>query len=206
MTLSSRCQKVSSRMISTMGRWKPGARGRLEQAALELFIGEGYERTTVAEIAARAGVTERTFFRYFTDKREVLFGGGHELEDFLVRQVAAAPASAGPLDAVASALEAAATDIFAERQVFARQRQTVINSSPDLQERELLKLASLTAALAAALRDRGAGEPGASLAAESGTAVFKTAFARWVSEANVRDLSEIITDTLAELKAVVAVA
>jgi AcrR family transcriptional regulator len=191
-------------MISTMSRWEPGARDRLAKAALELFIEEGYERTTVAEIAARAGVTERTFFRYFTDKREVLFGGGAELEDFLVGQVAGAPASAGPLDAIAAALEAAATQIFAERQVFARQRQTVINSSQDLQERELLKLASLTAAVAAALRDRGAGEPGASLAAESGMAVFKTAFSRWVSESGTRDLSEIIKDTFAELRAVVS--
>lgn len=189
-----------------MSRWEPGARGRLEKAALDLFVDDGYERTTVAEIAARAGVTERTFFRYFADKREVLFGGGHELEDFLVRRVAEAPESAAPLDAIASALVAAATEIFAERYVFARQRQTIINSNPDLQERELLKLASLAAALAAALRDRGASEPGASLAAESGVAVFKTAFTRWVSENNGQDLSEIITDTLAELKAVITVA
>ena len=188
-----------------MGRWEPGARERLEKAALELFIENGYERTTVAEIAARAGVTERTFFRYFADKREVLFGGGHELENFLVGQVAGAPRSAGPLDAIAVALKAAATQFFAERYVFARQRQTVINSNPDLQERELLKLASLTAALAATLRERGASEPGAILAAESAVAVFKTAFARWVGE-NGRDLSQIITDTFAELKSVITVA
>ena len=193
-------------MIFAMGRWAPGARDRLATAALELFIEEGYERTTVADIAARAGVTERTFFRYFADKREVLFGGGRELEDFLVGQVDAVPASAGPLDTVASALEATATQIFAERQDFARQRQTVINSSPDLQERELLKLASLTAAVGVALRERGAGEPGASLAAESGMAVFKTAFSRWVTEASTRELSELIKDTFAELKAVVAIA
>ncbi len=189
-----------------MGRWEPGARERLERAALELFIEDGYERTTVAEIAARAGVTERTFFRYFTDKREVLFGGGHELEDFLVRLVAAAPASVAPIEAIAGALDMAAIEIFAERQAFARQRQTVISSNPDLQERELLKLASLTAALAAALRDRGASELGASLAAESGVAVLKTAFTQWVSEDNAKDLSEIIVKTFAELKAVVAVA
>jgi AcrR family transcriptional regulator len=189
-----------------MSRWEPGARGRLESAALELFIEQGYERTTVAEIAARAGVTERTFFRHFADKREVLFGGGHELEDLLVTLVTDAPAGLAPLDAIESALEGAAAGIFAERQGFARQRQTVINSSPDLQERELLKLASVTAALAAALRDRGAAEPGASLAAESGMAVFKTAFVRWVSEAETRALSEIITATFGELKALIAVA
>jgi AcrR family transcriptional regulator len=189
-----------------MSRWQPGARERLEKAALQLFIADGYERTTVAEIAALAGLTERTFFRYFADKREVLFGGGHELEHFLFTLVAGAPASAAPLDAIASALGAAATEFFAERLAFAQQRQTVINSNPDLQERELLKLASLTAALAAALRDRGASEPGASLAAESGVAVFKTAFTQWVSENNERDLKEIITDTFAALKAVITVA
>lgn len=188
-----------------MGRWEPGARERLGKAALELFIEVGYERTTVAEIAARAGVTERTFFRYFADKREVLFAGGLELEDFLVKLVTGAPASVAPLDAVASALTMAATEFFAERRDFSRQRQAVINSNSDLLERELLKLASMTAALAATLRDRGVSEPAASLVAESGMAVFKTAFAQWVSDDNARDLSEIITQTLTDLKAVVAV-
>lgn len=188
-----------------MGRWEPGARERLGKAALELFIEVGYERTTVAEIAARAGVTERTFFRYFADKREVLFAGGHELEDLLVKLVTGAPASVAPLDAVASALTMAATEFFAERRDFSRQRQAVINSNSDLLERELLKLASMTAALAATLRDRGVSEPAASLVAESGMAVFKTAFAQWVSDDNARDLSEIITQTLTDLKAVVAV-
>jgi AcrR family transcriptional regulator len=188
----------------SMGRWEPGAGERLEKAALELFIEEGYERTTVAEIAARAGVTERTFFRYFSDKREVLFGGGPVLEDFLVKLVAQAPASVGALDAVAGALETVAVEIFAERRDFARRRQTVINANTGLQERELLKLASLTAAVAATLRARGASEPGASLVSESAVAVFKTAFMQWVSEDDVRSLRQIITQTFAELKAVVA--
>lgn len=186
-----------------MVRWEPGARGRLEKAALELFIEDGYERTTVAEIAARAGVTERTFFRYFADKREVLFGGGHELEDMLVKLVAGAPASVPPLEAIAGALDTAAAEIFAERRVFAGQRQAIISANSDLKERELLKLASLAAALAAALRDRGVGEPAASLAAESGVAVFKTAFTQWLAKDNARDLGEIIRQGLADLKAVV---
>lgn len=188
-----------------MGRWEPGARGRLEVAALELVSENGFDRTTVAEIAARAGVTERTFFRYFADKREVLFSGGNALEEYLVRQVAKAPDSAGPLDAIAGALQAAASEIFAERHAFARQRQAAIESNTDLQERELLKLAALTKALAAALRDRGVGEPSASLAAESGVAVFKTAFARWVGDGNENDLGQLISETLAELRAAVSV-
>jgi AcrR family transcriptional regulator len=186
-----------------MGRWEPGARGRLETAALELFTENGFDRTTVADIAARAGVTERTFFRYFADKREVLFGGGQALQEFLVGQVARAPDGTAPLDAIVGALQAAATDIFAERQAFARQRQAAVDSNTELQERELLKLAALTVALAGALRDRGASEPSASLAAESGIAIFKTAFVRWVTEDNGTAFSAIITDTLAELRSAV---
>ncbi|HEY3904027.1 MAG TPA: TetR family transcriptional regulator [Streptosporangiaceae bacterium] len=186
-----------------MGRWEPGARGRLETAALELFSENGFDRTTVADIAARAGVTERTFFRYFADKREVLFGAGQALQEFLVGQVAEAPEGTSPLDAVAGALQAAAAEIFAERHAFARQRQAVIDSNTELRERELLKLAALTAALAVALRDRGASEPSASLAAESGIAVFKTAFVRWVTEDNATAFGAIIAETLAELRAAV---
>ena len=94
-------------MIWGMGRWEPNARGRLEQAAMELFIERGFEQTTVAEIAERAGLTERTFFRHFADKREVLFWGQGALQDLLVSAVAGAPDSAAPIDAVAAALEAA---------------------------------------------------------------------------------------------------
>jgi AcrR family transcriptional regulator len=187
-----------------MVRWEPDAQGRLRLAAMALFAENGYEQTTVAQIAASAGVTERTFFRYFADKREVLFLGGHELETFLAGHVTAAPPAATPLTAIAGALAAAAAAFFtAEHQVRSRQRHLVISSSPDLQERELLKLASLAAAFAAALRERGVSDPGASLVAESGVAVFKTAFGRWVSGDASQGLADIIEETLAELRAVV---
>src|SRR5216683_5817416 len=137
-----------------MSRWEPNARGRLEQAALELYIERGFEQTTVAEIAKRAGLTERTFFRYFADKREVLFAGAGSLQDFLVGTLASAPDSAAPIDAVALALEAAGA-LLQERREYARQRQAVIAANAELQERELIKLASLSAALAATLRQRG---------------------------------------------------
>ena len=91
-----------------VSRWEPNARGRLEQAALQLYVERGFEQTTVAEIAARAGLTERTFFRHFADKREVLFGGAGALQELMVSALASAPASAAPIDAVAAALEAAA--------------------------------------------------------------------------------------------------
>jgi AcrR family transcriptional regulator len=186
-----------------MARWEPDSRGRLEQAALALFGERGFENTTVAEIAARAGLTERTFFRYFADKREVLFWGAGALQELLVSAVAGAPDSASPIDAVAAALEAAGA-LLQERREFARQRQTVIAANTELQERELIKLASLSAALADTLRQRGVSDPAASLTAEAGIAVFKIAFEGWVDESNRRDLPQLIRESFDELRAVTA--
>ena len=186
-----------------MGRWEPNARGRLEQAALELFVERGFEQTTVAEIAQRAGLTERTFFRHFTDKREVLFAGGSALQELLVNAVAQAPYDAAPLDAVADALQTAAPHLQ-QRGDYPLQRQSVIAANPELQERELIKLAGLATAMAAALRDRGVPEPAASLAAEAGIAVFRVAFERWTIEDCHPDLAELMQDSLAQLRAVTA--
>jgi AcrR family transcriptional regulator len=190
-------------MMWGMGRWEPNARGRLERAALELFIERGFEQTTVAEIARRAGLTERTFFRHFADKREVLFAGGDALRELLVQAVAGAPDSTAPIDAVAAALQAAAPR-FQERGEYPRQRQAVIAANPELQERELIKLASLAAAIAGALRRRGVPEPAASLTAEAGIAVFKVAFERWVGSTGQPELTHLIQESLDELKAVTA--
>src|ERR1700726_4065092 len=141
-------------MIGVMSRWEPNARGRLEQAALDLYVERGFEQTTVAEIAERAGLTERTFFRHFVDKREVLFAGVGALEDLLVSTVANAPDYLTPIDAAAAGIEAAGAFIQ-EGGELARQRQKIIAASAELQERELIKLASLASALADALRRRG---------------------------------------------------
>jgi AcrR family transcriptional regulator len=186
-----------------MSRWQPNARSRLEQAALQLFMERGFEQTTVAEIAERAGLTERTFFRHFADKREVLFGGVGALQELLVRTLASTPASAAPIDAVAAAL-AAAGALLQERRGYSRQRQIVIAAHADLRERELIKLASLASALADALRQRGVREPVARLSAEAGIAVFKVAFERWINETNQQDLQQLIQESLDELKAVTA--
>jgi AcrR family transcriptional regulator len=186
-----------------MGRWEPNARGRLEQAALDLYRERGFDQTTVAEIAERAGLTERTFFRYFADKREVLFWGQGALQDIYVTTIASAPGSAAPIDAVAAALEAAAP-VFKGRHELARQRQAVIAANPSLQERELLKRAALAAAMADALRERGVPEPAASLAAEAGVIAFKTAYARWVSAPEEQDLALLIRESLDQLKAMTA--
>ena len=185
----------------TMGRWEPNARGRLEQAALALYAERGFDQTTVAQIAERAGLTERTFFRHFADKREVLFWGAGALQELLVNAVADAPDSLAPIDAVARALESAP---FSERRDFAAQRQGIIAANAELQERELIKLASLAAALADTLRQRGVKDPAASLAAEAGIAVFKTAFERWVDETNQLGFAELVRESLDELKAVAA--
>jgi AcrR family transcriptional regulator len=186
-----------------MGRWEPDALGRLQEAALALYGERGFEQTTVAEIAARAGLTERTFFRHFADKREVLFAGARELQDLLVGTLADTPQTAAPIDAIGAAFEAAAA-VMQERREGARQRQAVIAANPELQERELIKLAALSAALAETLRQRGVTEPAASLTADSGVAVFRIAFELWINESNQKDFPRVIRESLEELKAVTA--
>lgn len=186
-----------------MGRWEPDARGRLIQAACTLYGERGYEQTTVAEIAERAGLTERTFFRHFADKREVLFAGGEELQELLVSAVADAPRRLAPIDAAAAGLQAIGA-VLQERREFACERQAIIASSAELRERELIKLASLASALAEALRARGVDEPAASLTAEAAIAVFKVAFERWVAEAEQRELAQLIEASLVDLRAVTA--
>lgn len=165
---------------------------------MALYAEQGYERTTVAEIADRAGVTARTFFRHYADKREVLFDGSRELERRMVEALAAAPASATPMDAVAAALDAAA-EMFVDRRDQARRRQAIIAATPELLERELIKMSTLAAAFTEALGLRGVPPAVASLAAEAGVAVFRVGFERWVSEAGGPDLAEVMRSTLSDL-------
>lgn len=186
-----------------MGRWEPDARGRLLKAALELYGEHGFEQTTVAEIAERAGLTERTFFRHFADKREVLFAGANVLQERMVSAVSQAPDHATPIEAAAAGIEAAGA-LIQEGGELPRQRQAIIAASVDLQERELIKLASLATALAEVLRARDVAEPEASLAAEAAVAVFRIAFDRWVNASRDRDFSQVIRESLEALKAVTA--
>ena len=186
-----------------MARWQPDARGRLERAALELFGERGFDQTTVQDIATRAGVTKRTFFRHFSDKREVLFGGGEAFKQSFVDGFARVPASTPPLAAVALTLETVGA-AFHDRHDFARRRQLVIAANAELQERELVKLASVAAALADALRERGVGEPTASITAETAIAVFRIAFERWVATPDAGDLPQLIRESLDALQAVTA--
>jgi AcrR family transcriptional regulator len=187
--------------MERMGRWEPNAQSRLRQAAMELYAERGFDQTTVAEIADRAGLTERTFFRHFVDKREVLFAGSERLQQMLVDSVAA---SSGPpgLGSVAAAFEQAAAEYFPPVE-FSRQRQRVIDANPALQEREIAKLDRVAAALAVALRLRGAADPAAALAAEAGVAAFKVAFIRWVADPADGALDDHLRESFTELRAVV---
>jgi AcrR family transcriptional regulator len=190
--------------MARMARWEPNARERLVDAAIGLFSERGYDRTTVGEIAARAGLTERTFFRYFADKREVLFGASGALESGVADAIAGAPNDASPLDMVVAALEAVAARFPPRRDYRARSR--LIAAHPELRERELAKLALLTAAMRGALQARGVAEPAANLAAEAGLAIFKTAYERWTDGAKELDFAAHIRVALSELKALTTAA
>ena len=182
-----------------MARWEPNALDRLRAAALELFEERGYDRTTVGDIAARADLTERTFFRYFTDKREVLFSGSEELEKLIVDGVASAPATMSPLEVVVEAL-AASSPMFEARRTHARKRQALIAAHAELRERELIKFTKLAAALLASLRERGVPQATAALLAQTGTTLFHNAFERWLEDSKKRDLAHHLQEALTELR------
>ena len=169
---------------------------------MDLYAERGFDQTTVADIAARAGLTERTFFRHFADKREVLFAGSARLQELMVAAVRRAPPSTPAIEAVAAGVAAAAT-VLTDHQ-FSRQRQTLIESNPVLQERELIKMARLVAAFTSALRERDVAEPWASLTAEAGIAVFRVAFERWVKGAGDHTLAEMILEGFGVLRTIVA--
>ncbi len=179
-----------------MGRWEPDARGRMQEAALELFGERGYARTTAAEVAERAGVTERTFFRHFPDKREVLFAND-DLRDRLAATVAA-DEGASPVEAVAAGLDVVA-GVLQDRREVAVRRARIIAAHAELQERELKKLASWSTALEHVLRGRGLAGPDAMLLAEVSVAVFRVAYARWLEEGTGRGLVATVRETLADL-------
>ena len=183
-----------------MGRWTSGTPERLQAAALELFATRGFEQTTAAEIAQSVGLTERTFFRHFADKREVLFSGQNLLAQAFLRGVDAAPAGATPMEIVAVALRSASSFFADERRSYSRLRQAVIDQNPPLQEREVHKLATLATTLADALRKRGVDEPAATLAAQSGVMVFGVAFGQWIREGEERPFAEIAAALLGELQ------
>jgi AcrR family transcriptional regulator len=187
-----------------MARWQPGATERLQEAALELFADQGFEQTTAAEIAEAAGLTERTFFRYFNDKRDVLFHGQDAFVDAFVHGMHSLPRNATPMQLIAAALQSAASWFPDERRPYARMRQSVIDRNPALQERERHKLAGLATSVAAALRERGIAVPAAPQAAESGATVFGIAFTQWIRDGENRSLAVLAAETLTQLRALSA--
>lgn len=188
-----------------MGRWEPNARERLQAAALGLFEEHGYDRTTVGDIAARAGLTERTFFRYFIDKREVLFARSEELEKSIVAVIASAPQDATPLDAVAAAFEVAGAELQGRVDLhLVRVRHALVMKHAEIRERELIKLASLATAVTKALHARGVSEPAASLAAQAGIAVFKVGFERWINQRKPQAFAAHLRASMAALRAIAA--
>ena len=183
--------------IRAVTRWEPDARGRLAQAALELYAARGFDRTTVADIAERAGLTERTFFRHFADKREVLFAGGDALDALVEGAAGETPFAA------AIAGFAAVGAVIQDRRAFAKQRSAVIAASPELQERELIKLASWADTVRDALVRQGVAADVAALTAQVALGVFRSAFQRWVNGPDDADLAQCIREAADDLRALV---
>ncbi|MFC1416713.1 TetR/AcrR family transcriptional regulator [Streptacidiphilus cavernicola] len=189
-----------------MARWEPNARERLVRAAVELFAEQGYEATTVNEIAERAGgLTKTTFFRHFADKREVLFAGQEIHNRIVAEAIAEAPAAATPLELASLALDALASSFAQDRRDIGRRLRAVLANSAELRERSASKRAALSEAMAQALRARDVPELVADLAAELGTRAFYGAFDRWTSTADQRTLVEYARQMFGELKAAVSV-
>lgn len=181
-----------------MPRWEGNARERFQKAALELFVERGYADTTVGDIAAHAGLTERTFFRYFKDKPEVLFFGGEIMQQRLEAGVALAPKAASPLDAVLFAFELVSEDVHRRRDTV-KPRYHVIVAHPELLEREAQKTNTLVAAMAKSLRARKVSEPAATLAATTGMAVFHVAYEAWITDPKAKELVKHLRAAQAEL-------
>ena len=174
------------------------ARNRLREAALELYLGRGYDATTTAQIAERAGVTERTYFRHFADKREVLFDGEAELRTIMVGAIATAPGGLAPLPLVVRAFTAAVPLLVRNRPI-AERRAQVIAVTPALQERAHAKSAALLDAVVTAVTARGVPEPTARLAAQVGMAVFERASRSWGDDLT-RDLGDLIRSAADEVR------
>jgi AcrR family transcriptional regulator len=181
-----------------VGRWEPDAYGRLRDAALALFVEQGFEKTTVAQIAERAGMNRRSFFHHFADKREVVFAGQEDSEELIATEIRAQPDSVDPLHAAAAGLMLAADTLYERYREGAVELGRVIAESPELQERELVKRATLAARIAAALRDRGTADPAALVTAWTAVAVFFVARNRWNQPTNHQTLAGLIQSTLEE--------
>jgi AcrR family transcriptional regulator len=182
-----------------MARWQPGATQRLVVAAVDLFTEQGYDATTVAQIAERAGVTKSTFFRHFSDKRELLVAGQETLSRLLADGITDAPADATPLEAVAAGLERASIAMGPTNRELGPRLQAAVAASTELQERDALKSVGLAAAMTSALIARGVPDPTAHLAGELGVLALKRGYAQW-SEGDRDDDTGLAHHALAALQ------
>ncbi|SFW77983.1 TetR/AcrR family transcriptional regulator [Amycolatopsis australiensis] len=182
-----------------MARWQPETTQRLVVAAVDLFTEQGYDATTVAQIAERAGVTKSTFFRHFADKRELLVAGQETLSRLLAEGIAEAPADASPLEAVAAGLERASGAMGPANRELGPRLKAAVAASTELQERDALKNVGLAAAMTAALTARGVPDATAHLAAELGVLAFKRGYTQW-SEADRDDRRGLAPYALAALQ------
>lgn len=182
-----------------MGRWKPNAQQRLQQAAGELFQERGYDEVTVADIAKRAGLTKRTFFNHFADKREVLFAGASAFEAAVLEHLARADPGLDPVDAAVEALTRGGLLDLAQYGEYALARRGLIASSTDLRERDLIKAASLEAAIADGLRQRHTPSRTATFAAKAAVAVFTAAYDDWTDDATA-DFATLMRQAITDLR------
>ncbi len=170
---------------------------RFGKVAIAMFRTRGYAETTVAQIAAEAGLTERTFYRYFADKAEVLFWRAGELQAEIVQAIAQARQPT-PLQRVTGAMEAAGSFFDGDR-VNVITRQKIIAAHDDFQERELMKMRSLAMAISAALKDQDVPEPSARMAAEAAVVIWRVAIDRWCVDRAKRKFPHHIRACLADL-------
>jgi AcrR family transcriptional regulator len=184
-----------------VSRWAPDARERLEAAALDLFVENGYEETTVAQIADRAGLNRATFFRHFADKREVLFGGEDLLAGLFADAISAAPPDATLTECLRAAFVAAGVAMTPQQRAKAAKRVLVVAAHSELQERGLLKHARMARSVSAALRMRGADELTARLGAEVGMLAFTVAVERWMRAGDDEPFPLHAAAALGELRA-----
>lgn len=187
-----------------MPRWDPQAEERLRDAAVELFLELGYDNVTVTQISERAGLTRRTFSRYFTDKRDVLFAGSDALPPALSKAVLAADANLAPFDALVAGLTEVGSMLSDRVAPLAPQRRAIIAASPELQERGRTKFAEVSHALCKALTERGADPGYAALLANVGVAIFQSGFNRWTDEPTTSGLADRIAEAANELRAATA--
>lgn len=183
-----------------MARWRPDARGRLERAAFELFVEQGFAATTVPQIAERAGLSTRTFFRHFADKRDALFAEEHAVPEQAARIIAEAPASLSPLQIVADGFDAVAAAQFSREKSYYIARHQIIQSDDGLRERQLRMPAALVDALQRGFEERGTDPVDAVLAAHLTATVFSVSIGRWLSSASDEPLAALLRDTFDRMR------